>query len=376
MRPSLRLLTLTALVAVPALAQSPNPLLGLPPVPVPADNPQTPEKEALGHKLFRDKRFSANGEVACETCHDRGKAFTDSPLPVSEGLGKAKGTRNAPTVLNAAFNETQFWDGREPSLERQSTQPFLNPIEMGLPSHEPILKVVRSDAEYQPLFKSAFGVSGGAITMDHVTKALAAFERAQVSGGSPFDRWYFGGEEKAVSDAVKRGFTVFLQQGRCVSCHTVSQTSALFTDGHFHNINVGFPRIEKDVVEMATAFSTAKKKGENVDVAVLANKNTSDLGRFAVDDRWAALGSFKTPTLRNIELTAPYMHDGSLKTLEEVVEHYSNGGKLKETDPEPSGFLSGGIRPLNLTADQKKDLVAFLKSLTSPQVAAAMTKSK
>jgi len=210
--------------------------------------------------------------------------------------------------------------------------------------------------------------------MDEVTKAIAAFERTLVAGNSPFDRWYYGGDDKALTDSAKRGFKVFLEQGRCVSCHTISQTYALFTDNRFHNINIGFPHIQKDVGEMATAFAEAKKKGTSVDVAVLSNKDTSDLGRFAVDNSWASLGAFKTPTLRNVELTGPYMHDGSLKTLEEVVDHYNNGGKLKDTDPDPSGFLSGGIRPLNLSAEQKKDLVAFLKSLTSPEVAQAVAK--
>ncbi len=367
----LSLLAALTLSTTPTFAQEAPPL-GLPPVPTPADNPQTAAKVKLGDKLFHDVRFSSTGTVSCATCHDKTKAFTDSPLTTSEGIQKQKGTRNAPTVLNAAYNDLQFWDGREPSLERQSGQPFLNPVEMGLANHDPILKVVRTDPEYQGLFKDAFGKAGDALTMDEVTKAIGAFERTVVSGNSPFDRWRYGGDEKALSDSAKRGFKVFLEQGRCVSCHTVSQSYAVFTDSKFHNVNIGFPRIEKDVVDMASAFSEAKKKGTNVDVAVLANKNTSDLGRFAVTDEWSAMGAFKTPTLRNIELTAPYMHDGSLKTLEEVVDHYNNGGKLKAADPEPAGFLSGGIRPLNLTDDQKKDLVAFLKSLTSPEVAKAV----
>jgi cytochrome c peroxidase len=351
-------------------AAAADPPLGLPPVPVPADNPQSDAKIKLGDKLFHDKRFSSTGEIACSNCHDRPKAFTDSPLIVSEGINKLKGTRNAPTVLNAAYFESMFWDGREPTLEKQSLQPMTNPVEMALPNHEPVLKIVRSDPEYQALFKEAFGKSGEKVTTLEVSQAIAAFERTIISGNSPFDRWHFGGDQKAVSESAKRGFSVFLNEGRCVSCHTVSQTHALFTDSRFHNLNIGFPRIEKDVESLATAFSTAKRKGADVDIAVLANKNTSDLGRFAVSDQWRDMGGFKTSTLRNIDLTAPYMHDGSLKTLEEVVDHYNNGGRLKETDPQPSGFLSGGIRPLNLTEQQKKDLVEFLKTLTSPEVAA------
>ncbi len=372
---SVSLLAALTLTASPVLAQEAPPL-GLPPVPVPLDNPQTPAKVKLGDKLFHDVRFSSTGDVSCATCHERAKAFTDSPLLVSEGIKKQKGTRNAPSVLNAAYFELMFWDGREPTLETQSAQPFLNPIEMGLPNHEPILKIVRSDAAYQPLFKDAFDKTGDAITMTEVTRAIAAFERTVISGNSPFDRWYFGGDEKAVTEPVKRGFKVFLEQGRCVSCHTVSQNYATFTDSRFHNINIGFPRIEKDTADMANAFAEAKRKGTDVDVAVLTNKNTSELGRFAVNNTWSDLGSFKTPTLRNVELTAPFMHDGSLKTLEDVVEHYNNGGKLKATDPEPAGFLSGGIRPLNLSEQQKKDLVAFLKSLNSPEVAQAVAAAK
>lgn len=355
------------LLALPLHAEVP---LGLPPVPVPSDNPQTPEKVALGDKLFHDKRFSTTGEVACSTCHDPAKAFTDSPLKVSEGINQAKGTRNAPTVLNSAYYELQFWDGRDPSLEKQSAQPFINPIEMGLADHQPILDLVRSDADYTRMFDAAFGVSGNTVTMDHVEKAIGAFERTVISGNSPFDQWRYGANDAAMSESAQRGFTVFMEQGRCVSCHTISQTHALFTDSRFHNINIGFPRIEGDVVEMATAFSKAKAQGTNVDIAVLSNPNSSDLGRFAVSDRWDEMGGFKTPTLRNVELTAPYMHDGSLATLEEVVDHYNNGGKLEQGDPEPGGFLSGGIRPLDLDEQQKKDLVEFMKALTSPDVAA------
>ena len=372
---SVSLLAALTLTASPVLAQEAPPL-GLPPVPVPIDNPQTPAKVKLGDKLFHDVRFSTSGDVSCATCHDRAKAFTDSPNIVSLGIKQQKGTRNAPTVLNSAFYESMFWDGREPNLETQSLQPLTNPVEMGLPNHEPVLAIVRTDAAYQPMFKEAFGKDGTAITMDEVSKAIGAFERTIVSGNSPFDRWYYGGDEKAVSAEAKRGFKVFLEQGRCVSCHTMSQTYSIFTDSKFHNINIGFPRIEKDIVEMANTFQAARAKGTDVDVAVLTNKNISELGRYAVTIQWSDVGNFKTPTLRNIELTAPYMHDGSLKTLEEVVDHYNNGGKLKATDPEPAGFLSGGIRPLNLSEQQKKDLVAFLKTLNSPEVAKDIASAK
>lgn len=340
--------------------------LGLPPVPIPPNNPQTEAKIKLGDKLFHDKRFSSTEEVSCSTCHDRAKAFTDSPLSVSVGINKLTGTRNAPTVINSAYLTSQFWDGREPDLEAQSGGPFINPVEMGLKDHTPILNVIKNDPEYQQQFKAVFGKTGDEVTIKEVKMAIASFERTIISGDSPFDRYYFGGDKTAMSESAIRGLDVFIGQGRCVSCHTISQTHAIFTDNRFHNLNVSFDVIDKDVKEMANHFSKAKKKGLNVDIAVLSNQNTSELGRFVVTDAYSDMGSFKTPTLRNINETAPYMHDGSLHTLEDVIEHYNNGGSLEKGAPI-NAFLSGGIRPLNLSDQQKDDLVAFLKALTSPE---------
>jgi cytochrome c peroxidase len=337
--------------------------LGLPPVPVPADNPITPEKVALGDKLFHDKRFSATGEISCSTCHDKDKGFTDN-LPVSEGINKLKGTRNAPTVVNAAYLHSQFWDGREPTLESQSTQPPLNPVEMGLQNHDPIVKIVRTDPEYVDLFKKAFGKTGNQITMKEVSQAIGSFQRTLLAGNSPFDRYYFGGDKTAMSPAAIRGLDIFINQGRCVSCHVIEQTQALFTDNRFHMIGVAAHQMPKDLDELVAAVEDVKKKG--TDIAVLGNEKTSSLGRFAVTRDLNDIGAFKTSTIRNIALTAPYMHDGSLKTLEEVVQFYNNGGRLKETDPLPE-LLSGGIRPLNLTKEQEADLVEFMKALTSPE---------
>ena len=337
--------------------------VGLPPVPVPADNPITPEKVKLGDKLFHDTRFSSTGEVSCATCHDRKKGFADA-LPVSEGIKKLKGTRNAPTVINAAYLRTQFWDGREPTLEAQSAQPFLNPVEMGLKDHEPILKIVRTDPEYAELFKKAFGKTGDQITMTEVQKGLGTFQRTLIGGDSPFDRYYFGGDKEAMSPAAIRGFQIYIGKGRCVSCHLIEQTQALFTDNRFHMIGVSANQMPQDLDELSAAVEDVKKRG--TDIAVLSNPKTSSLGRYAVTRDLTDIGAFKTPTLRNIELTAPYMHDGSHKTLEEVVQFYNNGGRLNESDPLPK-LLSGGIRPLNLTEEQQADLVEFLKALTSPQ---------
>jgi cytochrome c peroxidase len=351
------------ILATPLLADGP---LGLPDVPVPADNPQTPEKIALGSRLFNDVRFSATGDVSCATCHVAEKAFTDSPLSVSEGIRKLTGTRNAPTVVNAAFNKTQFWDGRSPDLEDQALHPFVNPVEMALPTHDALLATVRGDSAYVKSFSDIFGVRAANITMKEVTRAIAAFERTQIAGDSPFDRWYFGGEQDAISEQARRGFATFLGNGRCVSCHVIEQDFALFTDHLFHNIGIGINDIQARVPELARAFQVAKNAGMDVDVAVLSDADTSHLGRFAVDDQFSSMGSFKTSTLRNIDVTAPYMHNGSLKTLREVVEHYNNGGVTKPEDPV-NAFLSGGIRPLNLSEQEIDDLVAFMETLTSPQ---------
>ena len=363
---------LAATAVLAADAATAKPPLGLPPVPIPADNPQTPEKVALGKKLFDDKRFSSTGEVSCATCHDEKKAFTDSPLRTSEGIkkgGKAlTGTRNAPTVVNAAYFAAQFWDGRSPSLEDQSQHPFVNPVEMGLKDHQPILKIVRSDPEYVKAFEQVFGKKGPQVTMKEVKQAIGAFERTQVAGDSPFDRYFYGGESGALTDAQKRGFDLYVNKGRCVSCHVIEQTQALFTDNRFHNVGVGINDIQKDVPALAGEFLQAKATLAEVDVKVLGDKRTSELGRFAISRDFEGLGAFKTPTLRNVAVTAPYMHDGSLATLKDVVVHYNNGGVTKEGDPV-NDFLSGGIRPLSLTDQEIDDLVSFMEALTSPEFA-------
>ncbi|HXK08128.1 MAG TPA: cytochrome c peroxidase [Vicinamibacteria bacterium] len=361
-----------AAAAVLAADAATKPPLGLPPVPIPADNPQTPEKIALGDKLFHDKRFSATKQVACDTCHEKAKAFTDSPLHVSEGIAvhgkKLTGTRNAPTVVNAAYFGSLFWDGRSPSLEDQSQHPFVNPVEMGLKDHEPILKIVHSDPAYVTAFKQVFGKKGPQVTMKEVEQAIASFERTQVAGDSPFDRYFYGGESKALTDAQRRGFDLFVNKGRCVSCHVIEQTQALFTDNRFHNVGVGISDIQKDVPELAGAFLQAKATLSEVDKKVLGDKRTSELGRFAVTREFQGLGAFKTPTLRNVAVTPPYMHDGSKKTLRDVIVHYNNGGVTKEGDPV-NDFLGSGIRPLNLTDPEIDDLVSFMEALTSPQYA-------
>ena len=204
--------------------------------------------------------------------------------------------------------------------------------------------------------------------MREVTLAIASFERTVVAGNSPFDRYFYGGETDALTDQQKRGFDLFVNQGRCVSCHVIEQTQALFTDNRFHNIGVGINNIQKDVPELATTFLEAERTVSEVDVEVLTDARTSELGRFAINRDMDDIGSFKTPTLRNVAVTAPYMHDGSVETLKDVMVHYNNGGVTDVGDPV-NDFLSGGIRPLNLEEEQLDDLVAFMEALTSPEFA-------
>jgi len=358
---------LLTVAGVTAAETGPAPL-GLPPVPIPADNPQTKEKIALGDRLFHDTRFSSTGAVSCSSCHLRETGFTDSPRPTSAGINGLIGTRNAPTVINAAYSTTMFWDGRSPDLEDQALHPFVNPIEMGLTDHQAILDVIKGDRKYKRAFKRVFARKSDQITMREVTMAIAAFERTAVAGNSPFDRWFFAGDGSTWSAQQERGYDLFVGQARCVSCHVIEQTQALFTDNRFHNIGVGINSIQDDVPELAGEFLAAERTLEEVDREVLSDARTSELGRFAVSRDFDGLGAFKTPTLRNVTATGPYMHDGSLATLAAVVEHYNNGGVSNEGDPV-NDFLSSGIRPLNLSDAQIADLIAFMEGLTSPEYA-------
>jgi cytochrome c peroxidase len=338
--------------------------LGLPEVPIPADNPQTAEKIALGDRLYHDQRLSADGKVSCATCHDKTKGFTDN-LPVSKGFNDLTGTRNAPTVINSAYMTSQFWDGREPDLEGQSKGPFINPVEGGLANHQVLVDMIRKDTDYVTAFQQIFGVTADQIDIDHVAKAIASFERTIIAGNSPFDRYLYGGDKTALNASEQQGLALFLGKARCVSCHTIEQTHALFTDNRFHNIGVGFKAIQGHEAQTAAALVRQKRSGVDLDVAVLTQANISELGRFSVTENLTDVGAFKTPTLRNIAITQPYMHDGSLATLEEVVDFYNNGGRVNPSDPV-SGFLSGGIQPLELNTQEKNHLVAFMRALTSP----------
>jgi cytochrome c peroxidase len=243
-------------------------------------------------------------------------------------------------------------DGRAQSLEEQALGPFVNPIEHGLTSHQTIVDVIRQDADYLKQFNTVFNVPADAITIDHVVKAIASFERTLVSGNSPFDRYYFGMDQTALSESAARGSRIFRRKGNCANCHEISLNNALFTDNRFYNVGVGFKRL--------APVLGALIEGKNSDELTLTDLQQSELGRFKVTKTLADLGKFKTPTLRNVALTAPYMHDGSIKTLEEVIEHYDKGG-------DKNRYIDAKIFPLHLTQQEKADLAAFMRALTSQQ---------
>lgn len=319
----------------------------LPPV-EPANNPATAAKVELGKKLYFDKRLSADNTVSCATCHDPEKGFADGK-PVGEGIEGKKGTRNSPTVINAAFFDLQFWDGRAKTLEEQARGPIVNPVEMGMPSHEALEKKLRNIPEYEKAFKEVFGTEK--FTIDHIVMAIGAFERTLVSANSPFDR-YIAGDEKAISEEAKAGWKLFSGKGRCNTCHSFVSVYPFFTDNKFHNIGVAM----KDVKFEALARE-AQRPGSTAD-DIAFREGVTELGRFIVTREQKDIGAFKTPGLRNVALTAPYMHDGSEATLEAVIDFYNKGG-------EPNPNLDGGIVPLNLTDNEKKQLVEFMKALTS-----------
>jgi len=333
-----------------------DPLLGLPELTIPNDNPQSPEKTALGRVLFNDKRFSANGSVSCANCHQSDKAFTDGQ-PVALGINGQAGQRNAPTVINAAFFETLFLDGRANSLETQALGPMTNPIEHGLADHEVIVAIVQNDPSYVAQFQRVFVVQGKDISINHVVKAIAGYERTLIAGNSAFDRYLFGRDHTAMSDSAVRGLDIFKRKGNCVTCHEISWNNALFTDNRFYNIGVGFKHITPTLSDLVSAINS----GKNLNDFPLTSIQRAELARLNVTKNLVDIGKYKTPTLRNIALTAPYMHDGSMKTLEEVIEHYDQGG-------DKNSFIDTKIFPLHLTQQEKADLLAFMQALTSEQL--------
>lgn len=288
----------------------------------PADNPLTEPRAQLGKRLFFDPRLSRSGEVACSSCHEQGFAFAQAER-VSTGVDQLQGTRNASALLNLAWGESFFWDGRARSLEEQAGQPIENPIEMDLPLSEAVARVA-AEPSYVQAFEDAYS---SAPSEESLRRALASFVRTLVSSDSPYDR-HLRGDDAAFSAAAGRGEQLFLgEKAGCFHCHPAGM---LTNEGFFHNGTYD---------------------------------GGDDTGRELLTGRSGDIGKFKVPGLRNIENTAPYMHDGSLSTLEEVIDQYDRGGRGDpNTDPQ--------IMPLALSPDEKEDLLAFLRSLSDPAVLA------
>jgi cytochrome c peroxidase len=328
--------------------------LGLPPLPTaPADGAIV----ALGKKLFFDRRLSFNDTMACGMCHVERQAFTSNQLATSVGMEGKSLRRNAPSLFNVAYETKLFRDGRENSLETQVWSPIVSPDEMAVPSVGWELAKVRSLPDYPALFERSFPDRG--VSVETIGIAIAAYERTLLLANSPFDRWRYGGEKGALSQQEQLGYALFTGRAGCSACHLVGEQSALFTDGQFHDTGLAYSNtmglhIKDFDVRLAEGNFTRRTQE---DVQMISNPTPNDLGRFEVTqnprDRW----TFKTPSLRNVALTGPYMHDGSLKTLVDVVNYYSAGGFYS---PNKSDLL----RPIELTDQEKQALVAFLESLT------------
>jgi cytochrome c peroxidase len=326
---------------------------------VPKDNAMTPERVALGRKLYFDTRLSKDGTVACATCHDVSRGFTDQ-RPVSEGIEGKLGQRNSPTTLNALLIETQFLDGRAPTLEEQAKLPILNPIEMGHASPEEAMKAIAGDTEYQQMFQKAYGREPN---YDDLARAIAAFERTLVFLDAPFDR-FVAGDANAISADAQKGWVLFNGKGRCMTCHPLNPSNPLGTDNRFHNIGVSARKQNFEELSIQALKVLAKEDSvETVDRMALETQ-FSELGRFLVSKNQADIGAFKTLHLRNVGITPPYMHDGSMQTLWDVIDHYNRGG-------EANMFLDGGIEPLALTEEEINQLVAFMFTLTDQRFAEA-----
>jgi len=346
-------------VALAACSPAPAPPgspLGLPALAVPEGNPQTAPKVALGRKLFFDRRLSPNNTMSCAMCHVPEQGFTAHELATSVGVEGRSVRRNAPTLLNVAWQERLFHDGREFSLEDQVWGPLLAGNEMGNPSIGFVIERLRGLEDYRGLFEAAFGGKG--VSGERLGRAIAAYERTLVAGASRFDRWRYGGEANALSETERRGFELFSSKARCAACHALGAKHALFTDHGFHNTGVGWRRTSETAehtrVEIAPGVHAELDRRT---VESFSEPPAKDLGRYEITlepkDRWA----YKTPSLRNVALTAPYMHDGSLPTLEAVIEFYDRGGL---DNPGKSPLLA----PLGLSPQDKAALAAFLRALT------------
>jgi cytochrome c peroxidase len=323
---------------------------------IPSDNPQTSEKISLGQRLFFDRRLSADGTVSCSTCHDPALAFTDRK-PTSVGIQGRVGQRNAPTVLNALYNKTQFWDGRVNTLEEQAALPIVNSVEMGQPSLEAAVAQIATVEDYKQAFQRVFGRPPNG---PDLLRAIASYERTQLSFDSPFDH-FVAGDKNAISESAKHVWELFNTQARCNKCHALTDTQrdvTVFTDNDFHNIGIGI--IRHNVVALAHQAEQLIKSGDTsaIDRAAIQT-DMSAVGRFLITKKEKDIASFKTPGIRNVLVTGPYFHDGSQETLWDVVDHYNKGDGLQNP------YLDEDIQPLALTESEIDDLVAFMASLTS-----------
>lgn len=313
-------------------------------------------ERALGQALFFDRRLSFNGTMSCSMCHVPEQGFTSTESRTAVGMEGKSLPRNAPTLLNVAWLSRLFHDGRETSLANQAWAPLLNPIEMGNPSTGYVLEKIAALPEYRPLFLAAYGTPTP--SMSQVGEALQAFERSLVAAGSRFDQWFYAQRADALSEQEKAGFRLFTGKAGCSACHQVGATDTLFTDEHYHATGVSMqpPAGGPPPIRLADGVFT---NIDDVELSAFATEAKPDLGRFEItlapEDRY----TFRTASLRNVDRTAPYMHDGSLLTLEAVVAFYNSGGGGA---PNKSPL----IRPLGLTSDEQVALVRFLKTLTSP----------
>ena len=338
-----------------------QPPLGLSQVPIPVNNPITPEKIALGRKLFYDRRLSINNTFSCAMCHIPEQGFTSNEMATAVGVEGRTVRRNSPTLYNVAYMQALFHDGRESTLENQIWGPFLAHNEMANPSVGYVIEKINSNADYNGLFEQAFGKPA---SIETIGMAIASYECTLNSANSPFDRWYFGKDKNALDAKAQHGLQLFTGKAGCSQCHIIDKEYALFTDNKLHNTGIGYA----DAMHKPAA-KTQKiqvSPGVYVDVASdiinsVAEPKVNDLGRYEVtqnpQDRW----HYKTPSLRNVSLTAPYMHNGSLTSLREVVEFYNRGGI-------PNENLDPLIKPLKLTDDEIAELTAFLEALTGDNV--------
>jgi len=334
-----------------------QPPLGLPQVPMPGDNPVTAVKVSLGRKLFYDRRLSLNNTFSCAMCHIPEQGFTSNEMATAVGVEGRTVRRNSPTLYNVAYQQSLFHDSREMALENQVWGPLLAHNEMANPSIGYVIDKIKNNADYHGLFEQTFGKPPG---METIGQALASYERILNSGNSPFDRWYYGKDENALSANAQRGFQLFTGKAGCSQCHLIAEKYALFTDNGLHNTGIGYAAAMKKPVKASQRVQLAP--GVFVDAArsvidSVSEIKANDLGRYEISqkpkDRWR----YKTPALRNISLTAPYMHDGSLASLREVVEFYNRGGI-------PNENLDPLIKPLQLTKEEIDALTEFLENVT------------